>query len=61
MKTSLKRYVLEKKMMYARALIQQGTAPGVAAVSCGYKNYASFYKMFCKIVGKTPTEVVAQG
>lgn len=61
MKTSLKQYVLEKKMMYARALIQQGVAPGVAAVFCGYKNYASFYKMFCKIVGKSPMEVVMQG
>lgn len=58
MKTSLKQYIIEKKMMYARSLLQQGMAPGAVAVACGYKNYASFYKMFCKIVKKSPTEVV---
>ena len=60
MKTSLKKYIIEKKMMYARSLIQQGINPGAAAVACGYKNYASFYKMFCKIVKKSPTEVILQ-
>lgn len=60
MKTSLKKYIIEKKMMYARSLIQQGINPGAAAISCGYKNYASFYKMFCKIVKKSPTEVILQ-
>ena len=60
MKTSLKKYIIEKKMMYARSLIQQGINPGAAAIACGYKNYASFYKMFCKIVKKSPTEVVLQ-
>lgn len=56
MKTSLKQYIIEKKMMYARSLIQQGFTPGAVSVACGYKNYAAFYKMFCKIVGKSPTE-----
>ena len=60
MKTSLKKYIIEKKMMYARSLIQQGISPGAAAIACGYKNYASFYKMFCKIAKKAPTEVILQ-
>ena len=60
MQTSLKQYIIEKKMMYARSLLQQGIAPGSAAIACGYKNYASFYKMFCKIVGKSPADVIAQ-
>ena len=57
MKTSLKQYIIEKKMMYARSLIQQGFTPGAASAACGYKNYASFYKMFCKIVGRSPAEI----
>ena len=57
MKTSLKQYIIEKKMMYARSLLQQGFTPGAASAACGYKNYASFYKMFCKIVGRSPAEI----
>ena len=54
MKISLKPYILQKKMLYAETLLQQGTAPGEVALACGYKNYASFYKVFLKITGKTP-------
>lgn len=59
MKTSLKKYIIEKKIMYARSLLQQGISPSSAAAACGYKNYPSFYKMFCKIVGKTPAEILS--
>ena len=57
MKTSLKKYIIQKKIMYARSLLQQGIAPGTAAFACGYKNYASFYKMFCKVIGKSPADI----
>ncbi len=58
MKISLKQYVLQKKMMYAQTLLQKGATPGAAAVACGYKNYASFYKVFVKVTGKKPMDVV---
>lgn len=54
---SLKQYILQKKMMYAKSLLQKGTAPGTAAALCGYKNYASFYKIFQKITGMTPGQI----
>ena len=54
MKIPLKQYILRKKMMYAKSLILAGTSPGEAAVACGYKNYASFYKMFLKFTGQSP-------
>lgn len=57
MKISLKQYILQKKMSYARSLLYQGVTPGEAASRCGYKNYASFYKIFLKTTGKTPTQV----
>ena len=54
MNISLKQYILRKKMMYAKSLLEQGTLPGTAAALCGYQNYASFYKVFLKITGQTP-------
>ncbi len=57
MKISLKQYILQKKMMYAKSLLYQGVSPGEAAIRCGYRNYASFYKIFLKTTGKTPTQI----
>lgn len=57
MNISLKQYILQKKMMYAKALLESGTPPGVAASLCGYKNYASFYKIFQKVTGVTPGRI----
>ena len=36
-------------------LILAGTTPGEAATACGYKNYASFYKVFLKFTGQSPS------
>ena len=57
MKISLKQYILRKKMMYAKSLILAGTTPGEAATACGYKNYASFYKVFLKFTGQAPSVI----
>lgn len=57
MKIPLKQYILQKKMAYARALLTEGATPGEAANACGYKNYASFYKIFLKAIGKTPAQI----
>ena len=54
MNISLKQYILQKKITYAKSLLSQGVSPGDAAIACGYKNYASFYKMFMKITGRSP-------
>lgn len=60
MKISLKQYILQKKMLYAKSLLQQGVSPGTAAAACGYKNYPSFYKIFLKVTGMTPAQVAAK-
>lgn len=57
MKISLKQYILQKKMIYAKSLLRKGVAPGTAATLCGYKNYASFYKIFQKVTGQTPGQI----
>lgn len=61
MNISLKQYILQKKMIYAKSLLSQGVSPGEAAAACGYKNYASFYKIFLKITGKSPAKVLPKG
>lgn len=58
MNISMKQYILQKKMIYAKSLLSQGASPGEAAAACGYKNYASFYKVFLKIIGKSPAGVI---
>lgn len=57
MNISLMQYILQKKMMYAKSLLEKGTPPGVAAGMVGYKNYASFYKIFQKVTGCTPGKI----
>lgn len=57
MNISLKQYILQKKMMYAKSLLEQGVQPAAAAVLCGYRNYASFYKVFRKVTGSNPTDL----
>lgn len=56
MSVSLKQYILQKKMTYAKNLLNHGMSPSEVATACGYKNYASFYKMFLKIMGKSPAK-----
>ena len=58
LRISLKQYILQKKMIYAETLLRQGVSPGEVARACGYRNYASFYKVFVKITGKTPGKVL---
>lgn len=60
MKISLKQYILQKRMLNAKALLQQGMSPGAVAVACGYKNYPSFYKIFLKVTGLTPAQVAVK-
>lgn len=56
MKVSIKQYIIQKKMIYAYELIMKGIPATEVALSCGYENYASFYKLYIKIIGNSPTE-----
>lgn len=60
MNISVKQYILQKKMMYAKYLLSIGTAPAAAASACGYKNYASFYKIFLKNTGVNPAQLLPE-
>ncbi len=55
MKTSLKQYVIQKKLAFAENMISNGTPPTVAAFQIGYNNYSDFYRMYVKHIQKSPS------
>lgn len=56
MKTSIKQYVLNKKMTWAEELLAGGMQPCDVAKQLGYENYSAFYKMFLRIAGYPPSQ-----
>lgn len=61
MKISVKQYTLNKKMIYASKLIQEGVPLNIVAERCGYFNYSSFYKIFLKFNETIPSELNKRG
>lgn len=53
--TSVKQYILQKKMALAANLIRDGVSAGEAAKAVGYDNYSNFYRMYKKAFGASPT------
>ena len=48
-------YINQKRVMFAKQLIESGEAASVAAYRVGFGDYSSFYRAYVKIVGKSPT------
>lgn len=48
-------YVRTKKIMYASALLRIGMPPTQVATQCGFTDYSTFYRMYKKITGKSPS------
>jgi AraC family transcriptional regulator len=42
-------------------MLVSGTHAGDVALSCGFKDYSTFYRMFKKCYGITPTECRRMG
>ena len=55
MKTTVKQYILQKKMAYAKSLIKTGVHPTEVASRIGYGNYSNFYRIYKKLYGVSPT------
>ena len=53
---SLWKYVTIKRLMTARALIQQGETAAVAASACGFSEYSTFYRAYKAQFGHSPRE-----
>ena len=58
--TSIYRYVIFRRLLQARELIFAGQAPGEVYQSCGFGDYANFYRAFKGEYGISPREFAAQ-
>jgi AraC-like DNA-binding protein len=58
--TGIYRYIMFRRLMHARELLEGGTPPGEAYGQCGFGDYANFYRSFKSFYGVSPREY-AQG
>ncbi len=48
-------YINQKRVMYAKQLIESGETASSAAYRVGFGDYSAFYRAYVKILGKSPT------
>lgn len=48
-------YINQKRVMYAKQLIESGESASSAAYRVGFGDYSAFYRAYIKIIGKAPT------
>ena len=53
---SFHKYITEKRMIYARKLMEDGELPTYVYTKCGYEDYSSFYKAYVKMFGTSPSK-----
>ena len=58
--TSIYRYVIFRRLLQARELMIEGQAPGEVYHSCGFGDYANFYRAFKGEYGISPREFAQQ-
>lgn len=56
--TSVYRYVMLKRLLLAKQLLSEGITPGDVCHSCGFQDYANFYRAFKAEYGVSPKEYV---
>ena len=54
MNTTVKQYILQKKIAYADYLLKSGKSAAAVAEEIGYDNYSDFYRIFKKINAQSP-------
>lgn len=57
--TSVYRYIIFRRLMRARELLEAGQPPGAVCQSCGFGDYANFYRAFKSEYGVGPREFAA--
>ncbi len=53
---SLHKYIIEKRLIYARKRITENENPSKIYLQCGYNDYSSFYKAYLKMFGHSPVK-----
>lgn len=56
---SLYRYIMLRRLLLARQLLLAGQGAGQVSISCGFSDYASFYRAFKAEYGVSPREYAA--
>jgi len=51
------RYIVDKRLLYARQRIQNGTPAAEACSVCGFHDYSVFYRAYIKRYGASPSTV----
>lgn len=57
LKTTPLKYITEKRLFAAQALIRQGAQPSKIYQECGFGDYTSFYRNYVKLFGVSPSQV----
>lgn len=52
---SIHGYLVQKRIIYAKQLIESGETASAAAYKVGFGDYSAFYRAYVKIVGKAPS------
>jgi AraC-like DNA-binding protein len=52
---SVHAYITQKRVLYAKQLIESGQTASGAAYKVGFGDYSAFYRAYVKQIGKTPT------
>lgn len=52
---SIHAYIMHKRVIYAKQLIESGETASGAAYKVGFGDYSAFYRAYVKILGKSPT------
>lgn len=55
LKVSPKKYILDKRLLYAQGLLSSGEKPTAVYRECGFSNYVSFYKSYVALFGHSPS------
>ena len=56
--TSVGKYVSAKRLVAARTMILSGKKPTEVHSQCGFANYSTFYRAYCKFFGCSPRDEI---
>ena len=52
---SIHSYITQKRVVYAKQIIESGETASRAAYKVGFGDYSAFYRAYMKVLGKSPT------
>ena len=56
-----KKYITEKRLLYAQNQIKKGRRPTDVSVECGFDDYTTFYRNYCAEFGRPPSAELVSG